>query len=171
MDPFIEASSLWEDFHAHLIDNIGDSLADRVPERYLVRTGERSYVALVKEQGKESRPFLPDVSITATRGREKTTKKGGTALAELDSEIEPVQLCRIRPLLVLCVTSILLMANGAKAECSAQDKRRSLPGVRLRAPPTRHLRNRPLDQHWAGRLKRHQEPMAAEPRRHQALER
>jgi hypothetical protein len=92
MDPYIEACGLWEDFHTHLIAKIGDSLADAVPERYLVRTGERSYVVLVKEQGKSSRPFLPDVSITTKRGRKKTTKKGGTALAELGSEIEPVEM-------------------------------------------------------------------------------
>ena len=90
MDPYIEACGLWGDFHSHLIEKIGEKLADAAPEHYLVRTGERSYVVLVESEGKESYPFLADVSITAPRGRKKTSKKGGTALAELAGDAEPV---------------------------------------------------------------------------------
>jgi hypothetical protein len=43
MDPYIEACGLSEDFHLHLIEKISEQLADACPERYLVRTGERSY--------------------------------------------------------------------------------------------------------------------------------
>jgi len=49
MDPFIEACGLWEDFHSHLIEKIGEKLADTAPDHYLVRTGERSYVVLQEE--------------------------------------------------------------------------------------------------------------------------
>jgi len=49
MDPFIETSGLWEDFHSHLIEEIGRELATTLPARYLVRTGERSYVAKTKD--------------------------------------------------------------------------------------------------------------------------
>ena len=90
MDPYIEACGLWGDFHSHLIEKIGEKLADVAPEHYLVRTGERSYVVLVESEGKKSHPFLPDVSMTAPRGRKKTPKKGGTALAEPAGEAEPV---------------------------------------------------------------------------------
>ena len=48
MDPYIEACGLWGDFHSHLIEKIGEKLADVAPEHYLVRTGERSYVVLVE---------------------------------------------------------------------------------------------------------------------------
>lgn len=65
MDPFIEASGLWPDFHAHLIEKIYETLADAVPDRYVVRTGERSYVVLVGQEGKEDYPFIPDVRITS----------------------------------------------------------------------------------------------------------
>ncbi len=90
MDPYIEACGLWGDFHSHLIEKIGEKLADVAPEHYLVRTGERSYVVLVESEGKKSYPFLPDVSMTAPRGRKKTPKKGSTALAEPADEAEPV---------------------------------------------------------------------------------
>jgi len=90
MDPYIEACGLWGDFHSHLIEKIGEKLADVAPEHYLVRTGERSYVVLVESEGKKGYPFLPDVSMTAPRGRKKTPKKGSTALAEPADETEPV---------------------------------------------------------------------------------
>src|SRR5262249_10891473 len=64
MDPYIEARGLWGDFHHDLISEIKYALAQSAPERYLVRAGERSYVVLVEQEGKTSRPFLPDVSVT-----------------------------------------------------------------------------------------------------------
>ncbi len=90
MDPYIEACGLWGDFHSHLIEKIGEKLADLAPEHYLVRSGERSYVVLVESEGKKSHAFLPDVSVTAPRRRKKAQKKGGTALAETIGETEPV---------------------------------------------------------------------------------
>src|SRR5436309_11657968 len=92
MDPYIEACGLWADFHHDLITEIKAALAQVAPERYLVRTGERSYVVLVETEGKDSYPFLPDVSVTTPRGRKKTARKGGTALAEPVSPEEPVTL-------------------------------------------------------------------------------
>ena len=90
MDPFIEACGLWGDFHSHLIEKIGEKLADVAPDHYLVRTGERSYVVLVESEGKKSYPFLPDVSVSAPRRAKKAPKRGGTALAEPVSDAEPV---------------------------------------------------------------------------------
>ena len=76
MDPFIEACGLWDDFHHHMIASIAGQFADMAPRRYVVRTGERSYLVLVDEEGKNSYPF-PDVSVTRPRGR----KKGEPALS------------------------------------------------------------------------------------------
>ncbi len=90
MDPYIEACGLWGDFHAHLIEKICERLAEAVSERYVVRTGERSYVVLVESEGKRTYPFFPDVSVTTPRGRRKNARKGGTALAEPADEPEPV---------------------------------------------------------------------------------
>jgi hypothetical protein len=92
MDPYIEACGLWEDFHSHLIAKISEQLADASPEHYLVRTGERSYLVLVESDGKNSYPFLPDVSITTPRGKKKSSKKGAVAVEEMAAEGEPVTL-------------------------------------------------------------------------------
>lgn len=51
MDPYIEACGLWEDFHDSLIAEVKRALAERVPGRYAVRSGERTYVVLVAEEG------------------------------------------------------------------------------------------------------------------------
>jgi hypothetical protein len=90
MDPYIEACGLWGDFHLGLISEIQRALAQAAPERYLVRAGERSYVVLVEEDGKNSHPFVPDVSVTTERRKNSTRKKGGTAVAEPDFKAEPV---------------------------------------------------------------------------------
>lgn len=91
MDPYIEACGLWGDFHDDLINEIKRALSREVPERYLVRTGERSYLVLVESEGKESRPFIPDVRITTKRGRRKQVRaKGSLALAEPGAADEPI---------------------------------------------------------------------------------
>jgi hypothetical protein len=89
LDPYIEASRLWEDFHNHLIEDTARQMAGVAPERYVVRTGERSYLVLIESNGKESYPFLPDVGITKPRGGKKGTKKGGTVLAEPAAADQP----------------------------------------------------------------------------------
>ena len=81
MDPYIEASGLWGDFHHDLISEIKHALAQASPERYLVRAGERSYVVLVEEEGKTSRPFLPDVSVTTERREKPSRRKAVAAVA------------------------------------------------------------------------------------------
>jgi hypothetical protein len=92
MDPYIEACGLWGDFHTHLIEKVYETLADAVPERYLVRTQERSYVVLVESEGKDSHPFLPDVSVSTARGRKKSAKTTAAAVLERASADEPVEM-------------------------------------------------------------------------------
>jgi Protein of unknown function (DUF4058) len=90
MDPYIEACGLWGDFQHELISEIKYALVQAAPERYLVRAGERSYVVLVEQEGKTSRPFLPDVGVTTERRKKTSRKKGGTAVAEPVLRAEPV---------------------------------------------------------------------------------
>lgn len=66
MDPYIEQHHLWPDFHDDLIAEIKRFLATAVPPRYVVRTGERSYVVLAESEGNEAHPFLPYVGVTTT---------------------------------------------------------------------------------------------------------
>jgi hypothetical protein len=89
MDPYIEACGLWEDFHTNLIAQIAIGLADAAPERYVVRTAERSYLVLVESEGKRAHPFLPDVTVATPRGRKRGSKKGGAAVAEPAAEQKP----------------------------------------------------------------------------------
>ncbi len=90
MDPYIEACGLWGDFHHDLISEIKHALARAAPEHYLVRAGERSYVVLVEQDGKTSRPFLPDVSVTTERRKKTSKKRAGTAVVEPVLGAEPV---------------------------------------------------------------------------------
>ena len=93
MDPYIEASGLWPDFHDHLIEKIYETLADAAPERYFVRTGERSYVVLAEEEGKASHPFLPDVGVTSPVSQPSSAEEAGVAtLTEEASDPAPVEL-------------------------------------------------------------------------------
>jgi Protein of unknown function (DUF4058) len=75
MDPYIEASRLWEDFHHDLISEIKHALASRLPERYVVRAGERSYVALAVENEDQTRSFQPDVAVASRPGRFRRKRK------------------------------------------------------------------------------------------------
>jgi Protein of unknown function (DUF4058) len=51
MDPYIEACGLWGDFQPDLIAEMKRALAPAIPERYLVRTGER---LVIKEDYREN---------------------------------------------------------------------------------------------------------------------
>jgi hypothetical protein len=93
MDPFIEASGLWPDFHGHLVHKIAEKIADALPPRYFVRTAERAYLILVEEEGKVEHAFLPDVSISTPRANKQskkvTRKPSGSAVAEVENDPEP----------------------------------------------------------------------------------
>jgi hypothetical protein len=72
MDPFIEQNHLWPDFHDDLIAEIKRVLAAAVSSRYVVRTGERSYVVLAESDGKDEHAFVPDLGVTsADRGAQR----------------------------------------------------------------------------------------------------
>jgi hypothetical protein len=89
MDPYIEACHLFEDFHMHLIDEIYRALSEVLPDRYVVRSGERSYLALVEsDEEEERRSFLPDVAVASRRGSSKARgkPKGSPAASAVQSE-------------------------------------------------------------------------------------
>jgi hypothetical protein len=90
MDPFIESFGLWEDFHSKLIGELERSLSSLVPDRYVVRTGERAYVSIGSPVGDEGYEFLPDVSLASTRGPEADTPTGAPAPGAGEPESAPV---------------------------------------------------------------------------------
>lgn len=76
MDPYIERHHLWPDFHDDLIAEIKRGLAAVLTERYVVRTGERSYAVLAQSEGKDEHPFIPDVGVTAADRRPRRSGAG-----------------------------------------------------------------------------------------------
>jgi hypothetical protein len=64
MDPYIEACSLWRDFHARLISRIIDALEQVLPTKYRVRAEQREIIELIEEEGKRDRSIYPDVGVT-----------------------------------------------------------------------------------------------------------
>src|SRR5205823_2124654 len=64
-------------------------LAQSAPDRYLVRTGERSYMMFIEEdeegEKKKRRPFQPDVRISDTGREPRAKSRGGAAVAELEA--------------------------------------------------------------------------------------
>jgi hypothetical protein len=76
MDPYIEACHLFEDFHSKLISEIERYLSAHVPDRYVVRTPERTYLAVAQaESGDMPRYFVPDVAVASRRGPKRIARK------------------------------------------------------------------------------------------------
>lgn len=69
MDPFLEASGLWGDFHHTLIADIQRQVGPQLPPKYIARTEERSYILTVESEEKANRIFIPDVSVTGPSSR------------------------------------------------------------------------------------------------------
>jgi hypothetical protein len=83
MDPYIEGSGQWEDFHNHLMEAIYRAIAPMLPRKYTASTATRSYVVLMEEEGKKEHLAKPDVAIMEpTHPRKPRRKKGSVAVAE-----------------------------------------------------------------------------------------
>ena len=89
MDPYIEASGLWEDFHDSLIAEIKNALADCLPDRYIVRSGERSYVVLDATNGADQIELQTkaDVAVTqSSRWDSSAQERPSTAILDTPAE-------------------------------------------------------------------------------------
>jgi len=89
MDPYIEQCGLWGDFHSRLILAIADAIGETAPQRYLVRTQERSYLVLVDSEDRAVYP-IPDVNVTVPEARKKTEKKRGATAGVENVEDVPI---------------------------------------------------------------------------------
>src|SRR6478609_7788473 len=84
MDPYLEASGGWEDFHDSFLTYVRDTLLDALPAHYVVKIQER--VTLVSLPAREARQVVADVGVsTATDDH----RAGGLMTATV-AAIEPV---------------------------------------------------------------------------------
>jgi hypothetical protein len=90
MDPYIEACRIFEDFHYKLIGELERALSSRVPDRYVIRAGERSYLAIAyPEDEEDKRYFLPDVAVATRRRSAKSTRKSKASAGGLAVQRAP----------------------------------------------------------------------------------
>jgi hypothetical protein len=93
MDPYIEVCGLWEGFHNRLISKIDETLAQILPQGYIIDTAVRSYIVLMESEGKAEHLTKPDVAVVEAADRKKPRrKKGGVAVAEPAEAVESVQM-------------------------------------------------------------------------------
>jgi hypothetical protein len=92
MDPYIEHCRLWKDFHAHLIEKTYDVVSAALPDKYVARVGERSFISLVEEGEKKERPFEPDVRVTGPRERKRSRQGEAEAAMLVDTENDSLAL-------------------------------------------------------------------------------
>src|SRR5690348_11353102 len=88
MDPYLEGSGVWPDFHTRFIAACADLLLDRLPPNYDARIDER--VQLVTWSGEPPRRFVPDVGVTRVPGSGGKPSSSAGAVATL----EPVSATR-----------------------------------------------------------------------------
>jgi hypothetical protein len=94
MDPYIEACSLWEDFHDKLVGEIERALAESLPNRYAVRLGERSYVVLSSsdddpERTTEEQEYRSKADVAVSLRRDQPpASQPASATATIEAEIE-----------------------------------------------------------------------------------
>ena len=84
MDPYIEASGLWGDFHDKLIGEIERTLAGLLPPQYVARISERMYIECIdpREDEASGSTFQPDVTVRTTT--EVDEESGVVAVAQAD---------------------------------------------------------------------------------------
>jgi hypothetical protein len=54
MDPYLEVSGDWRDFHARFLNGCADALADRLPGNYIARIEERFEVLEYPQQSEKA---------------------------------------------------------------------------------------------------------------------
>ncbi len=84
MNPFLESTELWSEFHSRMIVAIADALSETLSQNYRVAVEKRVYVS----QGEETVLIgIPDVSVTAS----PTSFSGNTAIVT-ESEVVEIPL-------------------------------------------------------------------------------
>ncbi len=95
MDPYIDGSGVWEDFHQTLIIEIKAAISAALPERYVVRAGERSHVVLSTRDAEEEFLTQPDIGVGRLRSSSdvgKSTAPTTSAVLETQTENAPIRM-------------------------------------------------------------------------------
>jgi hypothetical protein len=83
MDPYLEISGDWRDFHARMLNACADQLSDRLPEGYIARIEEEFHILEYPQETMQLR--FPDVSISRT-GRAAPSAMPSVGPATLEPE-------------------------------------------------------------------------------------
>jgi Protein of unknown function (DUF4058) len=87
MDPYLEISGDWRDFHARFLNGCADEISDQLPVNYVARIEEQFQIMEFPEETEERR--LPDVSISQTRPS-RTSSSTSAAVPTLEPEFIPL---------------------------------------------------------------------------------
>jgi len=87
MDPYLEISGDWRDFHARFLTGCADTIAQRLPRNYVARIEERFQILEYPKDVEEHR--YPDVSISRTR-LSGAPAGPALAIASLEPEVIPL---------------------------------------------------------------------------------
>jgi hypothetical protein len=68
LDPFIEVSDLWGDFHFRLIATISDAISAALPNNFVVRLGKRRYIEFLVSAEQAERYLSTTTKIIVPRG-------------------------------------------------------------------------------------------------------
>lgn len=87
MDPYLEISGDWRDFHARFLTGCADAIAERLPRNYVARIEERFQILEYPQDVEQHR--FPDVSISQTRPS-RAPVSPTAAIATLEPEVIPL---------------------------------------------------------------------------------
>jgi hypothetical protein len=82
VDPYLEASGDWPDFHQRFITYCRDALSDCLPRPYRARAQE--HIRLVQVPGDEAKAVIPDAMISRADAGEGLNFDAGGAVATLE---------------------------------------------------------------------------------------
>jgi len=87
MDPYLEISGDWRDFHSRFLNGCAEALAERLPKNYVARI-EEDFQVLEYPQDTEQRRY-PDVAVARIRPA-RAASAPATAIATLEPEVIPL---------------------------------------------------------------------------------
>ena len=89
MDPYLEESGLWPDFHLSFITYCRDQLVDRLPESYDIRMEER--IALVEAHWEPPKLMRPDLAVSRdAKLASSRADRGSATLVDIEPTTIPL---------------------------------------------------------------------------------